>query len=38
MRGLVMEEDPKRGVTIKLIDETVRKLAPGEVKSVEYAK
>lgn len=31
-----MEEDPKQGVTVKLVDGTVKKVKAGDVKSVEY--
>jgi hypothetical protein len=37
LRGKVMEEDPKSGVSIKLIDGVVKRVRPDEVKSVEYA-
>src|ERR1700710_1298319 len=37
VRGKVMEEDPKTGVSIKLLDGTVRTLKPPEVKQVVYA-
>lgn len=36
LRGTVFEEDPSRGVTIKLIDGTTRTLAPGDVQRVQY--
>jgi serine/threonine-protein kinase len=34
--GAVMEEDPRKGITIRLLDGTVRHLAPGEFKQVLY--
>ncbi len=37
MRGTVMEEDPQRGTSIKLLDGTVKRLAPAEVASVIHA-
>jgi hypothetical protein len=36
VRGTVMEEDPAKGVTVKLPDGSVRKIAPAEVKRVQY--
>jgi hypothetical protein len=36
MRGTVMEEDPQKGTSIKLLDGTVKRLKPGEVKEVMY--
>jgi hypothetical protein len=36
MRGIVMEEDPTAGVTIKLPDGTVKKLPAARVKQVVY--
>jgi hypothetical protein len=36
-RGSVMEEDPKKGTSIKLPDGTVRRVAAAEVKQVIYA-
>lgn len=38
IRGTVMEQDPKSGVSIKLVDGTVRKLKASEVKAVEFGK
>ena len=35
LRGTVFEVDPKRGTSIKLLDGTVRKLKPSEVKKLE---
>jgi hypothetical protein len=37
VRGLVVEEDPVKGVTIKLVDGTMKKLTAKEVKEVQYA-
>jgi hypothetical protein len=37
VRGTVMEEDPQKGTSIKLLDGTVKKLSPAEVKRVIYA-
>ncbi len=37
LRGTVMEEDPRAGVTIQLADGTTRKLKRAEVESVQYA-
>jgi hypothetical protein len=37
MRGTIMEEDPQRGVSVRLPDGTVRKLEASEVKEVHYA-
>ncbi len=37
MRGTVMEEDPQKGTSVKLLDGTVKRLAPGDVKRVVYA-
>jgi hypothetical protein len=37
LRGTVMEEDPQRGVSIKLLDGTTRKVLPKEVDHVDYA-
>ena len=36
LRGVVAEEDPVKGVTIKLIDGTVRKLSVKEVKEIVH--
>jgi hypothetical protein len=36
VRGLVMEEDPQKGTSIKLLDGTVRRLNSNEVKQVLY--
>jgi hypothetical protein len=36
LRGTVMKEDPQKGTSIKLVDGTVRRLLPGDVKQVRY--
>ena len=38
MRGVVMLEDPKQGVKIKLGDGSVQQIAPGDVDHIEYGK
>jgi hypothetical protein len=37
LRGIVTEDDPRRGVTIKLVDGTIRKVKRTDVARVEYA-
>ena len=37
LRGRVVEEDPKRGVTVQLLDGTTRKIAKATLDHVEYA-
>jgi hypothetical protein len=37
VRGIVIEDDPKTGVSIKLADGSIRRLTRGEVKQVVYA-
>lgn len=37
VRGVVMAEDPVKGVRIKLLDGSVRNVPPAEVKEVRYA-
>ena len=36
VRGTVIEEDPKNGVRIKLLDGTLKTLTPAEVKEIHY--
>lgn len=36
VRGTVMEEDPAKGVAVKLPDGSVRRIAPADVKRVQY--
>lgn len=37
VRGMVVEEDPLKGVSVRLADGTVRKIPPNELKRVIYA-
>ncbi len=37
IRGLVMSEDPKEGVSVRLANGTVRKIPASDIKSVQYA-
>jgi hypothetical protein len=36
LRGVVIEEDPQKGVRIKLVDGQIRSLKPSEVREVQY--
>jgi hypothetical protein len=36
LRGVVIEEDPQKGVRIKLMDGQIRSLKPSEVREVQY--
>lgn len=37
VRGTVMEQDPDKGVTVKMLDGTTKKIPAKQVKSVDYA-